>query len=448
MSDLLGIGASGVRAYRTALATVAENTANVDTPGYTRRQTDLKEIGAAAARDPYARSAMAGNGVQAAAITRVWDDFKAADARLSSSDSARAATRTGWLGAAETALPDGDGGVGAKLTAFFNAGTTLSADPDSPVARQKLLTTLDQAATGIRTAADALARVSTGIGDEADATARAVNDDLAALATVNLALGRATSGSSAAASLADERDRLLDGLSARVGIDTRFDAKGAATVSLTGNGAVPLLDGATLTPIAIERAADGRLAVSLRGETAVAVAPTGGSLAGLVDAASQVAGSRNRLDAVAGDFGAGVNRWNAGGITATGAAGGPLLTGTTAATLLLATGLAATAVAARGTDGSANGNALALAGLRGADGAETRIEQLIGLNAQTLSASRMEAAATSTRSDTAFAARDAVSAVDLDREASDLLRYQQAYNGSAKVLQVARDTLNTILQLF
>ena len=44
MSDMLSIGASGVRAYQTALATVGENIANVSTVGYARRAVTLNEV--------------------------------------------------------------------------------------------------------------------------------------------------------------------------------------------------------------------------------------------------------------------------------------------------------------------------------------------------------------------------------------------------------------------
>ena len=44
MSDLLSIGASGVRAYQTALSTVSENIANTGNAGYTRRTTALSEV--------------------------------------------------------------------------------------------------------------------------------------------------------------------------------------------------------------------------------------------------------------------------------------------------------------------------------------------------------------------------------------------------------------------
>ena len=49
--------------------------------------------------------------------------------------------------------------------------------------------------------------------------------------------------------------------------------------------------------------------------------------------------------------------------------------------------------------------------------------------------------------DQAVSARDQVSGVSMDQEASDLIRFQQAYQASAKVLQVASQIFDSILQL-
>jgi hypothetical protein len=47
----------------------------------------------------------------------------------------------------------------------------------------------------------------------------------------------------------------------------------------------------------------------------------------------------------------------------------------------------------------------------------------------------------------AQASRDSLSAVNLDEEAANLIRYQQAYQASAKALQIAASLFDTILQL-
>jgi flagellar hook-associated protein 1 FlgK len=104
-------------------------------------------------------------------------------------------------------------------------------------------------------------------------------------------------------------------------------------------------------------------------------------------------------------------------------------------------------IAAASADGTENGNLLQLPALRGADGSEARWAALVAAQAQSLSAARSEAAAAATRREGSFAARDEVSGIDLDREAAELMRYQRAYDGSAKIIQVARDTIQAILDI-
>jgi len=49
--------------------------------------------------------------------------------------------------------------------------------------------------------------------------------------------------------------------------------------------------------------------------------------------------------------------------------------------------------------------------------------------------------------DQGVAAREAQSGVNLDEEASNLLKYQQAYQASAKMISIASDLFNTILSI-
>ena len=49
--------------------------------------------------------------------------------------------------------------------------------------------------------------------------------------------------------------------------------------------------------------------------------------------------------------------------------------------------------------------------------------------------------------DQATSTRDQVSGVSLDQEAADLVRYQQAYQAAAKILQVASQLFDSVLQL-
>ena len=49
--------------------------------------------------------------------------------------------------------------------------------------------------------------------------------------------------------------------------------------------------------------------------------------------------------------------------------------------------------------------------------------------------------------DQAVATRDQVSGVSLDNEAADLIRYQQAYQAAAKILQISSQLFDSVLQV-
>ena len=68
----------------------------------------------------------------------------------------------------------------------------------------------------------------------------------------------------------------------------------------------------------------------------------------------------------------------------------------------------------------------------------------VGVRAQGAKASADIAQA---RADQAEAARADRSGVNLDEEAANLIRYQQAYQASAKALQIGANLFETILQL-
>ena len=449
MSDLLGIGRSGVTAYRTALAAVSDNVVNAETPGYARRSVTLSESPVSSGSSLIYRARTTFGGVDATGVQRAWDDYKAGDARLSAGDAGRADARLRWLSNVEAALDDGDSGVGTRLTAIFNAADALAADPDGELPRRQMLLAIDDAAGTIRTSADALVKTSDGIADEAQITVDQINSDLVALGKLNVGLRRAGVGTSAHAQLLDERDRLIDGLSQKIGIDVTLDEAGAATIRLAGTSGATLLSGTQPALLGVDRAADGRLALLMSGSTAATpIFPVAGSLAGLVDAAGIVADRRGQLDAIANEFATALNGWQAQGLDANGQPGAPLVAITGgAATLILATS-DPDAIAAAAPAGAANGNLLALSPLRDANGAEHRWAALVAGHAQMVAAAKSENTTASARRDGAFAARDELTGIDLDQEAADLIRFQQAYDGSAKIIQVARETLQSILDLF
>lgn len=437
MSDLLGIGSSGLKAYSRALSTIGDNIANAQTPGYARRRLDLQEFVAGGAMPLY-RASIDPGGVQIRGVTRSVDAWLIEDARISSGDSERAATRLDWMNRVEGALSDETNGIGTGLTKLYTTADLLTADPTNPTLRAQFLQAVDDVASGFRTAAGQLSDLSNGIVGAADAEVAQFNTNLDALEQINIGLRKARAGSSNEAGLLDQRDRLLDQISSQAGVSATFDSHGAVTLRVAGSGDL-LIGGGVVTPIAATAAADGRLSFSVGGSP---FATATGSLAGLAQAADHVADQRAGLDTMAMQFAGQLNTAHQAGIDANGNAGQPLFTGASAATLTAAP-LAASQVAVA-TATSGNGNMLALGAMRGANDPEAAWSGHMATQAQATASARAQDAAAATRADSAAAARGAVSEVDLDTEAAELLRFQQAYSAAARTIQVARETMQTL----
>ncbi len=449
MSDLLAIGRSGVLAYQSALAGISENVVNANNDGFARREVTMTEQTGGSGPMFLYRTSDAFNGVQAATVTRVWDQYTASKAWSANSDNSQASTRSQWYGKVEDSLNDGDSGVGVKLTAMFTSANALSANPTDATLRQSFLYAIQDVAGSVNKTAASLTQVAGTVSSQAADSVAQVNDALTALAKINLALKTAPAGTSGRAGLEDQRDTIIGTISDKVGIDVTLDTYGAATVRMNSAGGPLLLDGSSVEPalLSLQTAAGGTLSMSITSNgTTAAVSPSSGALAGYAEAANQIAGRRQQLDALATNLATQVNNWNAQGTDLNGNPGANLLSGTDAASLSLSVTDPNLVAAADATN--ANGNLLAIASLRGANGAETAWRSMVtdqGLKVQSATTQATSAAAAK---DSAYSALDDVSGVDLDTEAADLMRFQQAYSASAKIIQTARETLQSILDLF
>lgn len=447
MSGLLAIGSSAVRAYSTALATIGENVSNASTPGYTRRTVSFEQ--APASSNALYASEGQFNGVTIASVQRAWNDYQAAAVRDANAGAAAASAKLRWLDAAETALGDDATGVGKSATAFFNAGDALAADPGGTGGRRAFLATLDQTATAFRTTAAALKTVSDGTEGAAQTAVTALNASLDALDKINAALRAAVPGTAAQANLMDQRDRTIDAVAGQAKIDVTLATDGTATVRLAGGGltvASGTNGGGASARLVVRSATDGRLAVdAIVGGKTSAVGDVGGALGGLVEAASQVADRRNELDRMATDFATTLNGWSANGRDADGAAGAALLAGTGAADLKVATADPKAVPAASAT--TANGNLLALTDLRGKAGVEAGWAAMTTVQGQVVASAKALDGVESSRAEQATSAFAAATGVDLDTEAAELIRFQQAYSAAAKIIQAARETMQTILDV-
>ena len=449
MSDLLSIGKSGVLAYQSALAGISENVVNANNDGFAKRQVTMKEQYTAGGPMFLYRGAQTFNGVQAADVTRVWDQYAASKAWSANSDNSQASTRSQFFGTIQSSLDDGDSGVGVKLTAIFTTGNALATNPTDTTLRQSFLYALQDASGAISRTAANLTKVSATVSSQATEAVGQVNDALTALARINVSLKTAPPGTSGRASLEDQRDMIIGTISDKLGVDVTFDTFGAATLKMNDSGGPILVDGGSIIPgqVSLSFATNGTFGMTVTNTgTASAVSPISGSLAGYAEAANQIAGRHAQLDTLASNLVQQINTWNAQGTDLNGNPGADLMSGTDAASLALAVTDPNLVAAADAT--TPNGNLLTLTALRGSAGVETSWRAMVNDQALRVQSAKTLATSASAAKDGAYSALDNVSGVDLDTEAADLIHFQQAYSASSKIIQTARETLQAILDLF
>lgn len=442
-SALITIGKSGALAARAALELTGQNIANAGNAGYGRRTLGLTEVAATGGIGLSRATAL--GGVRASAVERPDARFLHAEARRTGSDLARAEAEIGALHAAEAALEQS--GIYPAITGFEASLARLSADPIDGALRADALERARALTQGFHLAAQGLDAAMEAVRVDAASGVAQVNRIAGELARTNAGLVRAQDGSAGKAVLLDQRDALLADLAERAGFASEFDAAGRVTVRLGGAGGPMLVAGSASASITVTEAAGGVLHYAVDGAAAVLGS---GSLAGYAQALGQMAGAAEQLDDLAVELMTRCNTAQAAGVDGAGAPGEPMFRGSGARDVELALtdgALIATAPAGRGAGSRDAANLAALQAALATDGPADAADRLLFTVSSAIAGREVTRGVLEALAHAASDALLAESAVDLDAEAANLLRFQQAFQASGKVLQAATEIFDTMLGL-
>lgn len=440
-SDLLSIARSGAQAARIALDVTAQNIANASSQNYVRRSVSLGEV---ASTGGYGRVGdVSLSGVRLDRVVRNADLFRQAEMRRTGSDAARAGAELAELENIESAVEQS--GLYPAIVKFEGALQQLTADPVSPSLRAAVI---EDARTLTRTfnlAAQSLDAVGEGLRLEAADSVDQLNLHATELARVNLRLARVADASSDQSALLDQRDGLLQKLSQYTAVSTTIAADNTVEVRLGSSTGPQLITGGSAAPLAMQTAANGTIGFTL-GTSPVTL--TGGSLAGRAQALTTLDSTRSALDTIATALATAANSTQAGGAALDGSAGQPLFSGSTAAgiTMTLTNGaLLATAPvgSAAGSRDPANLTALRAA-LSGAD-ISGKTSRLLFTVSSTVAARKTTMEALGSIADSARLALQTQAGVDLNAEAVNLIRFQQAFQANGRAMQVATTLFDILL---
>lgn len=441
---IFSIARSGLTQARRSLELTAQNVANADNPNFSRRTLTQSELVLTGSIGTNAADSL--GGVRPGVIERAESALVQRQARDSSSALSAAEAQFFALREAESALETS--GVFTGLVDFEAALTRLQNNPTEPALRLSALEEGRKMAGNFRIANGTLANARSLVQAEIGAKTLTVNELAGELATINADLVGSREGTAGRAALLDARDKALRGLAEEFGISATINPNGTADVTLNGAPPVALVTGATTQPLATTFAADGTVSFAVGG---TAFVPSGGAMAGRAGALAELADLQTSLDGLAVSAITLSNTAQANGVGLDGNPGPPLFAGTGAGdiTLVLASadGLA-TASAGAGPGSRDTDNLAALiAALGDASGPIAGTDSLLlGLSSRVSALeTRRDGLAVVSASAEAELLRE--TGVDLDTEAANLVRLQQAFEANSRVIQVAAELFDTILGL-
>ncbi len=469
--DILKTGASALTAAQRAVETAAHNAANSTSPGYTRQRVTTGATVPTQGIDGVPGTGHRGTGVEVLSIERMRDVLGDLAVRAEEGAAGAAQVRAEVLDRAQGILGVYGSGVSESLSKMFAAFDQLALTPNTPAARQLVLEQAQSFANGLNEAASTLDRIRSDASAQAGAEATQVNDLAAEVANLNKHIVAALNGGQSPNDLLDRRDLLLDDLSRLTGATVRQGSNGAIDVRVGGS---ILVQGATAIPVELKKPQGSNdLALLMQGQPVKAGGQVGARLEVL---AKDLRTIEAQLDDVAKAVAKGVNQVHRAGYYAEGKkdqgffAGHPTPDVITAANLRLDPSLTVDrlAVAVVGEPGEAttfsplNGeNALRLADLRRTG---IGLEQVVGGKPVTVTSSPGEwlnrvtstlasgasaalaAAETTEISVTSLRAqRESAHGVSIDEEMIELVKFQHSYDAAARVISIADEMLNTLI---
>lgn len=323
MSNLFVTGLSGLQSFQRALDATGQNIANSSTEGYVRQQVEFTT------RDSsFVGGLWVGTGVDVGRVRRVANEFLAEQSRTARTGAAQLEVFAGQSTRVANLLGNATGGLSSTLQRLQNAFDGVVAEPASLAARQALLDELRGTVSQMRSIDGRLREFETETNGQIAVEVAAVDGLARSIAALNreVVAARATGVPN---ELLDERDRLLDELSAKVAVRYVTTDSGSVNVFI-GRGQPLVVDGVA-SPVGVEQDTfDGtRQRVVLRsdGRSAdVTASMVGGSLGGLFDFRGQVLDrTRNEIGRIAAALSATLNARHAKGLDLVGAPGGDLL---------------------------------------------------------------------------------------------------------------------------
>ena len=457
--SMLNIGTSALLTTQGALSTTSHNISNANTEGYSRQRTTQ------GTNIPhYTGGYYFGSGVQITGVQRIFDEFLSDEVSNYTSQASQQETFLTFAKQVDDLLGSKELGINTGLEEFFNAVHEVANDPTAISARQVMLTQGQLLADRFNTLDVQMQSFDKQIDGQISVVVEDINTITRGIAELNQAINAMHSTvDNPPNDLLDQRDQLINKLSEYVSVSTVRDDTGAMNVFI-GTGQV-LVSGSSAISLSVISTTTSPVRNSVGygpASTDISAQLTGGSLGGALQVRSEIIDStRAQLSDLAFSIVDVFNTQHQAGIDLNGAAGGFFFgdlsaipaTDYAGAMKVVMTDpreIAASSVANAGVGN--NENAAILADLQITKtlvgGTQTFADGYNALVANV--ATRTHQADLGLKSQQGLLNQvklrfDSVSGVNLDEEAANLIKFQQAYQAASQIITVSNTVFNALM---
>jgi flagellar hook-associated protein 1 len=458
INSAFSIISGALDADQAALAIVANNVANANTPGYAQEIPNWQE------NQPVTIGGVQyGDGVSETGATslrdRVLEQRLDQQQQLASSSGARLTA----LNSVQALFPPDSGtgtaaagDIGSDITSFFSSFASLEADPTNNSLREEVLSSATTLAGDISNAAASLNQQSSALDQEATGVTAQVNSLTTSIAQLNHQI-QTTSPDGDAGTLEDQRQQDLSQLSQLIGINQITTENNGLSVTTT-SGQTLVSEG---TSFQMNSGMVNGVTHFFVGNTDITsqLATGGGELGGYLTVRDQdIPTAMNALDQMAYNISTQVNTQNSAGTDLSGVTGtttNPLnifaqpatVAGSAVAMSVVMTDPNQIAAAAAGAGTGDNSNATIIANLANQTivGGQTPTDfysNFVSTLGATVSGVQNENTAQNASVTQLQTQNDALSSVNLNDEASAMSTLQSSYQAASQVFGL----LNTIME--
>lgn len=218
-AKILGSSISSMTAQQALIANTSNNIANVNTPGYTRRQIEIQSRGDVA---NIGNILQIGSGVQLGDVKRTTNEFLEYQLRQANSRKGSADIRNDYLSAVEPsfALDGPMTTIGSALNNFFSAVNQVGVNPSNIDLRINVMQRGEDLISSIKTAFNTVASVQNELNKRVDLEVDSINSMTKQLGVLNSQIGQREAAGITAIDERDQRDTLLGKLAGKISFTT------------------------------------------------------------------------------------------------------------------------------------------------------------------------------------------------------------------------------------